>query len=216
MTFRNDAQRVAAALRPDDHLFVRDNSRDNIGFAAAANELARRGTGDVILFVNPDGDPRPGCFDALEAAVGIDGVVAVEASQGPRWDRPAIDASGMMQWLSAACLAVRRRAFEAVGGFDERLFMYCEDVDLSYRLARLGSLRHCGNAVFQHDAGSRGFLALHRNFRNWLVVQRRWERANWGLMLRNAGFDARRLRFIHAAARVSGTLDYWVRAWRWA
>jgi len=41
-------------------------------------------------------------------------------------------------WLSGSCLAVRREAFEAIGGFDERYFMFFEDVDLGRRLGAAG------------------------------------------------------------------------------
>ncbi|WP_326547661.1 glycosyltransferase family 2 protein [Mycolicibacterium sp. ND9-15] len=41
-------------------------------------------------------------------------------------------------WLSGSCLLLRRSAFEEISGFDERYFMYMEDVDLGDRLLRAG------------------------------------------------------------------------------
>ncbi|MDH6409532.1 N-acetylglucosaminyl-diphospho-decaprenol L-rhamnosyltransferase [Aurantimicrobium minutum] len=41
-------------------------------------------------------------------------------------------------WVSGACLAVRRDLFTQVGGFDDHYFMYFEDVDLGYRIGKLG------------------------------------------------------------------------------
>jgi N-acetylglucosaminyl-diphospho-decaprenol L-rhamnosyltransferase len=41
-------------------------------------------------------------------------------------------------WLSGSCQLLRRAAFEAVGGFDERYFMYFEDTDLGDRIGQAG------------------------------------------------------------------------------
>jgi GT2 family glycosyltransferase len=52
----------------------------------------------------------------------------------PRWLVPLLGPI----WLTAACLLVRKSAFEAVGGFDESFFLYFEDVDLCRRLRLCG------------------------------------------------------------------------------
>ncbi len=57
-------------------------------------------------------------------------------------------------WLSGSCLLVRRKAFDAVGGFDERYFMYMEDVDLGDRFAKAGWVNvYAPSAEILHDKG---------------------------------------------------------------
>lgn len=46
----------------------------------------------------------------------------------------------VVDWVSGACMAVRRQAFDAVGGFDARYFMFVEDVDLCARMGEAGWL----------------------------------------------------------------------------
>ncbi|MHB2023804.1 MAG: glycosyltransferase family 2 protein [Mycobacteriales bacterium] len=57
-------------------------------------------------------------------------------------------------WLSGSCMLLRRRAFEAVGGFDPAYFMYCEDMDLCRRLAQAGYRSvYVPSAVVTHTGG---------------------------------------------------------------
>ena len=65
-------------------------------------------------------------------------------------------------WGGAACMLVRRDVFEAVGGFDERFFMYCEDLDLCKRIRDAGhrlrylpaasAVHHWGKSAVPHSA----------------------------------------------------------------
>jgi N-acetylglucosaminyl-diphospho-decaprenol L-rhamnosyltransferase len=45
---------------------------------------------------------------------------------------------GPDRWLTGACLLIERKTWELLGGFDERFFLYWEDIDLSQRLLALG------------------------------------------------------------------------------
>ncbi len=74
-----------------------------------------------------------------------------------------------VDWVSGACVLLRRAAFDAVGGFDPRFFLYWEDADLCRRLLDAGwqTWHHPGTAVTHAVARSsrntpiRATLAFH-------------------------------------------------------
>ena len=69
-------------------------------------------------------------------------------------DLPAGATSMEVDWVSGACVLVRRSAFEQVGGFDERYFLYWEDADLGKRLRARGlSVRYVPEATIRHELG---------------------------------------------------------------
>jgi GT2 family glycosyltransferase len=77
-------------------------------------------------------------------------------------------------WVAGTCLVARRRAFEEVGGFDERFFMYFEDVDLGRRMRAAGwsiafvpttAVVHLGGAVAPAEAVREYDRSLARLYR---------------------------------------------------
>jgi len=74
--------------------------------------------------------------------------------------------SVVVDWLSGACLLVRRDAFLAAGGFDERFFMYWEDADLCRRLRGQGySIRYVPGATAVHKVGQSSRTARRSSIR---------------------------------------------------
>jgi N-acetylglucosaminyl-diphospho-decaprenol L-rhamnosyltransferase len=70
-------------------------------------------------------------------------------------DPGAYDAPAEPDWLSGACLLIRRAALEEIGGLDERFFLYCEDTDLFRRLRTAGwRARYEPGATAQHEGGA--------------------------------------------------------------
>lgn len=129
-------------------------NRTNSGFGAAHNQAIRAGRAPFVLVLNPDTQLYPDFLATLLAyACGDDARVAAWESRQVPYEHPKqYDPVTMTTpWCSAAALLLRRAAFEDVGGFDERIFLYCEDVDLSWRLAGRGwGLRYVPAARVRH------------------------------------------------------------------
>ena len=130
-------------------------SRPNLGFGAGHNRTLALGHADYVLVSNVDLTFAPDALTALVTAATRDlTAAALEARQKP-YEHPKTynPLTGETDWVSGACVMLRRSAWAAVGGFDQRFFMYGEDVDLSLRLRAAGhALRYCPQAVVWHHA----------------------------------------------------------------
>jgi GT2 family glycosyltransferase len=141
--------------------FTLFDRQPNRGFGAGHNTLMRRAFddgADYYIAANPDGFFAPDCIEQLVRACRHFGDRAlVEAVQFPEEHTKSFDPETLdTPWVSGACLLVSRVAWQALGGFDERMFMYCEDVDLSWRALEAGlGVKHCPTALYYHDVTER-------------------------------------------------------------
>ena len=136
------------------HGLTYEHFDDNLGHGGAHNRLLDDARGAELIFIlNPDTCPSPNLLlELLEAMTGSVGIV--EARQLPLEHQKAYDpVTGDTGWASGACSLVRREVFEATGGYDaDAFFLYCDDVDLSWR-TRLAGYRivYQPSAVCFHD-----------------------------------------------------------------
>jgi GT2 family glycosyltransferase len=154
------------------------SSRNN-GFARGMNLLSRQSDGEFMFLLNPDTEIEAGCLERLVERAETDPRIGIcEARQSPREHPKAYDpGTGETTWCSGAAALIRRQAFEQVEGFDERLyFMYCEDIDLSWRLWSQGwKCIYEPEAVVQHftqdlTPGKRRTWENYFSFRNTLFL----------------------------------------------
>jgi GT2 family glycosyltransferase len=163
---RDDSVRRVAGAVPG----VRVLRADRPGASRARNLAAASTSADVLCFTDDDCRPQPGWVEAIEAAFEAEGsvgfvtgkvlsdrdrgpTVSVLVDDSPRSFSPGDDPAGVGH---GANLAVRRSAFEAVGGFDDALgagapLAGAEDQDLVWRLLRAGwAGRYEPRAVMVH------------------------------------------------------------------
>lgn len=115
------------------------------GAVAAGGRLVDPGTDHTQLAYAPHAFPT--LRTLLVRLSGLERLLAAPAPQATDGPTVAVDQP------AGACLLVRRSAFAAVGGFDERFWFWYEDVDLARRLRAHGPLLHVPGAAFEHLGG---------------------------------------------------------------
>jgi N-acetylglucosaminyl-diphospho-decaprenol L-rhamnosyltransferase len=188
---------AAEAAAPEARIV---ESGGNAGFAAGCQLGARASRAPLLFFLNPDAVPAAGCVDALRACAADRPAWGAWQALVTLEDGRHVNTSGnLVHWLgfgwaaglgepldqagssprevgfaSGAAMVVRRCAWDAAGGFDERYFMYGEDLDLSLRLRLAGwSVGVVPAARVAHDyafaKGDYKWFFLERN-RWWTVL----------------------------------------------
>ena len=112
----------------------------NAGSAGGQNLLAAPYEGDYVLIMNPDVKVSPDFFHYMLLPFEHGKTGVVEARQSPvEHHKFYAPGTGETDWCTGACSLIRNAVFREVGGFDEKtFFLYCDDVDLSWRIKAAG------------------------------------------------------------------------------
>lgn len=156
-------------------------SHENLGFAGGNNLAAKQASGEWLALLNPDAIASPEWLaEVARARVAYKDVKMFASAQYSAANTSVMDGAGDaylifgMPWRGGYGRPVKempqtdcycfspcgagaffeRRIFLDVGGFDERFFCFCEDVDLGFRLQLLGhDCVFLSQAVIQHYGG---------------------------------------------------------------
>jgi N-acetylglucosaminyl-diphospho-decaprenol L-rhamnosyltransferase len=213
--------------------FVQNDT--NTGFAVANNQAARLASSDWLLMLNPDAFPEPDWLERLiEASQRYPDVTAFGSTQLLDENPALLDGAGDVYHAAgipfrggymrpipadledgeaftpcAAAAMWRVDVFQALEGFEESYFCYCEDVDLGFRHRLAGGravqvasaqVRHMGSA----SSGRLSDFAVYHGIRNrlWTFVRCMPGALFWLLLLPH--FGATVLLWAHTAWRGAG------------
>lgn len=126
----------------------------NLGSAKGHNTLLNAAETDYVLIMNPDVVVAPNTLIELKRPFLHPGVGMVEARQLPVEHPKAYDVgTGETGWATTACALIPAAVFNEVGHFDqESFFLYCDDVDFSWRVRLAGfKVLYQPSAVVFHD-----------------------------------------------------------------
>ncbi len=172
---------------------------ENLGFARACNQGAAAAKGDVLVFLNNDTVVQPGWLEALLETLGDKPRTAIAGAKlllpdgriqhagvtlgldacPFHWmykaeDSDIVNEERDFQAVTAACMAIGRERFEALGGFDEGFVNGYEDVDLCLKAKAAGyRVRYTPRSVVVHEE-SASFGRKEAEDANWKRLKERW------------------------------------------
>lgn len=218
-----------AAAAPDAELVA---SSTNTGFAGGCNLGAKSATGEFIALINSDARPDPAWLTEAVRVLDADRGIGAVASKVLDWDgelvdyvggninfagqgykleagrpnRPEYDTPRDVLFPTGSAAVFRAADFRELGGFDERYFMFFEDVDLGWRLNLAGHrVRYVPSSLVfhKHHAAIAKFGSFREQYllaRNGLLTIYK----NFGEGMRDAALAPALLLSVHAGLRLGG------------
>lgn len=133
-------------------------NRKNLGVAKAWNQAVRITSGRFIVFLNPDLKfTKDWLYKLTQSATRHKKAMVVGAKilnpdetiyhagangkirgRGQKNRPDLFDQEKKVRWVQGSCFLVKREIFRKIGGFDERFFMYGEEVDFCWRVRKAG------------------------------------------------------------------------------
>lgn len=158
---------------PEVHLV---ETQENLGYGAGNNRAVDRVDSEYIVVLNPDTRVGPNCLDELlkpiaendrrittpkiltydgEAINTIGNIVhfsGLAFTRGYGDPSDAYPARERIAGVSGACFATTREIYEDIGGFEESIFIYMDDVELSWKANAAGlDILYVPSAIVFHD-----------------------------------------------------------------
>lgn len=166
----------------------------NAGFGTGCNVGAASAKGDLILFLNNDTEVKDAGIYAMAQYLHEHHEIAILGGQLRNTDGSLQPSSGnfytlwyallllfggqkfglldrspktiqQVDWVKGALLLIRRATFQELGGFDEKIFMYTEDMELCYRAHMAGKKIYFYPEVTiihkEHGSANRKFAIVH-------------------------------------------------------
>jgi len=204
------SQDLVSSRFPQVHLV---RNKENVGYGKANNQAIAKAKGEYVVLLNSDivvqddaigvlyrfikeknkafaggkllnedGSKQPSCGPFFSLPM----VALMLFAKGDYWGvtRYSPDESQRVDWVSGACLIGRKAAFGEVGLFDDRIFMYMEEIDLLYRAREKGYVTFfVAESRFIHTGAAssgdrrtpvvniyRGLLYFYKKHHGWLSL----------------------------------------------
>jgi GT2 family glycosyltransferase len=188
------------------------NLANNVGFGTANNIGVKKATGKYILFLNPDTiiDTAniKAVFEEMEqdCQLGMVGAKVLDINKNiQKWSfgqeevnlrslimanlpifknkQPIFDNKKELAWVSGVAFIMSKQLFLQIDGFDEKIFLYYEDVDLCKRVKKQGKKIKVSSEIVITHFGSGSHNDKNKQKMDYFLAQDYYFKKHFGLII---------------------------------